>query len=94
MLLTQIIGSAKFSDDITVTHWDSAYMEKHYENFYNPQAAVSTLNGADQTDRIERAKQEFKPMYYIKEYDQDQSKLEMCFDCTNYQAQFPPQSAF
>lgn len=84
-----MLGSAKFSDDITVTHTDSAYMRKHYENFYNDQQAVSHIGAVDQTVRCEAGKTSFKPMYYIKEYPSDKSKLEMCFDCTNYQAQFP-----
>ncbi|MCJ1478083.1 hypothetical protein MMC13_006758 [Lambiella insularis] len=90
----KVLGSAKFSDDITVTHSDSDYMKRHYENFYNPEQAVSSLDGVDQTVRIEMAKKSFKPMYYIKEYPEDLSKLEMCFDCTNYQAQFPPEVKF
>ena len=69
-------------------------MKRHYENFYNPDQAVSSLSGVDQTVRIEMAKKSFKPMYYIKEYPEDLSKLEMCFDCTNYQSQFPPEVKF
>lgn len=90
----RVLGSAKFSNDITVTHWDSDYMEKHYENFYNPKRAVEKLSGVDQTERNEYAKKLFKPMYMIKMYPQDKSKLEMCFDCTNYQSQFPPEVPF
>ncbi|KAK3941031.1 hypothetical protein QBC46DRAFT_432878 [Diplogelasinospora grovesii] len=86
----QVLGSAKFSDDITITHWDADYMRKHYENFYNPEQAVSTLSGVDQTVRCDLGKNDFRPMYYIKPYPQDMTRLEMCFDCTNYQAQFPP----
>lgn len=33
-------------------------------------------------------------MYLIKTYPEDRSKLEMCFDCTNYQGQFPPDVPF
>lgn len=69
-------------------------MKKHYENFYNDEQAVSTLSGVDQTTRIEMAKKSFEPMYMIKMYPQDLTKLEMCFDCTNYQAQFPPEVPF
>ncbi|KAH8905832.1 FAD/NAD(P)-binding domain-containing protein [Coniochaeta sp. PMI_546] len=90
----QVLGSAKFSDDITITHTDSAYMKKHYENFYNPAQAVDELSGIDQTARCEAAKKSFRPMYYIKPYPQDLSRLEMCFDCTNYQGQFPPDVDF
>ncbi|KAF1831840.1 FAD/NAD(P)-binding domain-containing protein [Decorospora gaudefroyi] len=90
----KVLGSAKFSDDITVTHWDSNYMRKHYENFYNPTQAVTKLSNEDQTARNEMGRKSFKPMYYIKTYPQDRSKLEMCFDCTNYQSQFPPEVPF
>jgi len=90
----RILGAAKFANDITVTHYDTAYMKKHYENFYNPEQAVDTLSGKDQTARVEFAKKDFKPMYLIKTYDDDRSKLEMCFDCSNYQAQFPPDVDF
>ena len=69
-------------------------MKNHYENFFNEQQAVTTLSRIDQTTRVEFAKKFFKPMYYIKMYDQDLSKLEMCFDCTNYQSQFPPEVDF
>jgi hypothetical protein len=89
-----VLGSAKFSDDITVTHWDTDYMKKHYENFYNPTQAVTKLSHVDQTARNQMAQKSFKPMYYIKMYPQDRSKLEMCFDCTNYQSQFPPEVEF
>lgn len=89
-----MLGSAKFADDITVTHWDSDYMKKHYENFYNEEQAVEQLSGVDQSTRLGFAKKLFKPMYMIKMYPQDLSKLEMCFDCTNYQSQFPPEVPF
>lgn len=73
----KILGSTKFSDDITVTHSDANYMRKHYENFYNEEQAVTVLDGKDQTVRTEMAKKSFKPMYYIKMYEQDLTKLEM-----------------
>lgn len=87
----KVLGSAKFADDITVTHCDYEYMKKNYEMYYNEEQAVSSLSGTDQSARVEHAKKNYKPMYLIKMYKQDFSKLEMCFDCTNYQAQFPPE---
>lgn len=90
----KVLGSAKFANDITITHTDSDYMRKHYENFYNEEQAVDNLSGKDQTTRLEMAKHEYKPMYMIKMYPKDLTKLEMCFDCTNYQAQFPPKVPF
>ncbi|KAH8676166.1 hypothetical protein BX600DRAFT_494551 [Xylariales sp. PMI_506] len=90
----RILGSAKFSDDITITHNDAEYMKKHYENFYREDLAVAETDGRDQTSRLNFAVTNFRPMYYIKIYADDQSKLEMCFDTTNYQAQFPEKVPF
>ncbi|EKG11956.1 hypothetical protein MPH_11000 [Macrophomina phaseolina MS6] len=91
---SRVLGSAKFSDDITITHCDADYMRRHYENGFNSEQAVTSLGGEDMTARCEFAKKSFRPMYYIKPYEQDMTKLEMCFDCTNYQAQFPPDVDF
>jgi hypothetical protein len=93
-LESKILGSAKFANDVTVTHTDADYMRKHYENFYNPDQAVTEINGESMQERTDFAKDNFKPMYLIKMYPQDLTKLEMCFDCTNYQAQFPPSVPF
>lgn len=90
----KVLGSAKFANDVTVTHTDHEYMKRNYENFFNPEQAVTSLSGVDQTSRVEFAKKSYKPMYMIKMYPSDLSKLEMCFDCTNYQAQFPPSVPF
>jgi predicted NAD/FAD-binding protein len=85
----RVLGAARFSDDLTVTHTDAAYMRKHYENFYRPDLAVATVGGADHSQRLDFAKTDFRPMYYTKTYPQDRRKLEMCFDATHYQSQFP-----
>lgn len=92
---SRVLGSAKFANDITVTHQDYEYMKRHYENFYTEDLAVKdTINGIDQKPRCEWAKGNFKAMYLIRMYPKDFTKLEMCFDCTNYQAQFPPEVPF
>ncbi|KAK5057638.1 hypothetical protein LTR84_011639 [Exophiala bonariae] len=90
----KVLGSAKFSDDVTITHTDAEYMKKHYQNFYSDDLAVEKLSGVDQTVRNEFARKNFRPMYYIKMYPDDLSKLEMCFDTTNYQCQFPENVPF
>ncbi|KAK4164289.1 hypothetical protein QBC43DRAFT_353177 [Cladorrhinum sp. PSN259] len=92
----RILSSAKFSNDLTITHTDTDYIRKHYEPFFNPLQAASSLSSTDpeQQARIDRAKTDFRPMYFIKPYPQDLTRLEMCFDCTNYQAQFPPDVPF
>jgi hypothetical protein len=90
----RVLGSAKFANDITVTHQDHEYMKRHYENFYSEELAVSSINGVDMQDRVDFARDNFKAMYLIRMYPKDLTKLEMCFDCTNYQPQFPPQVPF
>jgi len=87
---SRILGNAIFSNDITVTHTDSAYIQKYYETTFNPTQAVTTLSGTDHSSRVSFAQQNFKPMYLVKTQDSDRSKLDLCFDCTNYQSQFPP----
>lgn len=97
----RVLGSAKFSDDITITHTDSAYMKRHYQNFYLEALAAPQLSPSSsskdtstQEERCAFAKENFRPMYYIKTYPDDRSKLEMCFDTTNYQSQFPESVPF
>ncbi|KAF4918960.1 hypothetical protein CGCVW01_v008352 [Colletotrichum viniferum] len=93
----KVLGAATFSDDITITHNDADYMKKYYENFYDESKAVKALGNkreVDQSSRLEYAKDNFRPMYYIRMYDDDLSKLEMCFDTTNYQSQFPEKVPF
>ncbi|KAI8631239.1 FAD/NAD(P)-binding domain-containing protein [Xylariaceae sp. FL1651] len=90
----RVLGSAKFSDDITITHNDAEYMKKHYENFYREDLAVAKTNGVDHASRLDHAAGHFRPMYYIKMYPQDMTKLEMSFDTTNYQSQFPERVPF
>jgi len=90
----KVLGGAKWSDDITVTHWDADYIKKYYEADYNPKEAVEELHGKDQSARIEVGKSEFKPMYFIRQQAEDPKKLDMCFDCSNYQFQFPKDQPF
>lgn len=90
----RVLGSAQFSDDVTITHNDAEYMQKHYENFYREDLVVAALNGADQAHRLRFAAERYRPMYYIKSYPQEPDKLEMSFDTTNYQAQFPERVPF
>ena len=84
-----ILGWVKFADDVTVTHTDTNYMEKYYTNHYHSSQAVENLNGRDERGRCLFGKTHFKPMYYIKEYQSNPQKLQMSFDCSNYQSQFP-----
>lgn len=77
----KVLGSAKFANDITITHSDADYMRKHYEMEFNEEQAVTNVNGKDQSSRLEFAKKNFKPMYLIKMYPKDLTKLEMSFNC-------------
>ncbi len=91
----QVLGSAKFSDDITITHNDADYMKRHYENFYREDLAAAEPDGTgDQAARLKWAADNYRPMYYIKQYEADRSRLEMSFDATNYQSQFPARVPF
>jgi hypothetical protein len=69
-------------------------MKKHYDTRYNSEQAVTTLSGIDHTDRCKTAETSFKPMYLVKTYPSDGTKLELCFDCSNYQGQFPENLPF
>jgi len=77
----KVLGSAKFANDVTVTHSDAGYMRKHYEMEFSKEQAVSALSGKDQSSRLEAGRKNFKPMYLIKMYPQDLTKLEMSFNC-------------
>ena len=57
----QVLGSAKWSDDITVTHTDSEYMRKHFTVDFDRDQAVRTLKGRDESDRYTKGEKEFRP---------------------------------
>lgn len=92
-----VLGGASFYDDITVTHSDSSYFREHYETEFDPKLCANPKSKT-QEDQIAFSKGEqsgpdgepkgFKPMYYTKSYKQDPKKIEMSFDCSNYQHQF------
>lgn len=92
-----ILGGAKFYDDITVTHSDSDYFNKHYETTFK-QELCAEPKSQEQKDQVAFAQGKqtgsngeppgFRPMYYTKTYSEDPKKIEMSFDCTNYQHQF------
>jgi hypothetical protein len=92
-----VLGGAKFFDDITITHSDSKYFQKHYETKFDSDLCARPKSKS-QEDQIAFAKGEqrgvddepagYRPMYYTKSYAQDPKKIEMSFDCSNYQHQF------
>lgn len=88
-----VLGGAKFYDDITVTHWDSEYFNKYYETSFSSDLCAEPKSSS-QKDQVVFAKGEdpsrpggFRPMYYTKSYQKDPKKIEMSFDCSNYQHQ-------
>lgn len=92
-----VLGGASFYDDITITHNDTAYFSKIYETEFNAYLCATPKSKA-QEQQIAFAKNEargtdnelggYKPMYYTHSYTSDPEKIEMSFDCTNYQHQF------
>lgn len=92
-----VLGGARFFDDITITHSDSKYFQENYETHFNPELCAKPKN-KQQEDQVAFAKNEkkgqdgepsgYRPMYYTHSYPEDMQKIEMAFDCTNYQHQF------
>jgi len=92
-----VLGGASFFDDITVTHSDSSYFQKHYETTFSPKLCADPKSESQEI-QIGFAKGEhrgpkdeapgFRPMYFTKSYTEDPKKIEMSFDCSNYQHQF------
>ncbi|EMD32158.1 hypothetical protein CERSUDRAFT_119132 [Gelatoporia subvermispora B] len=90
----KILGSVKYLYDVTITHNDLQYMQKYYETAYDPchNAPLSDSMPSSEREDTERAfefaSNNFRPLYYTMQYQQDKSKIEMSFDLTHYQAQF------
>ena len=92
-----VLGGASFYDDITITHSDTSYFNKLYETKFDPSLCAKPRSKT-QEQQIAFAKNEakgvddepggFRPMYYTHTYASDPQKIEMSFDCTNYQHQF------
>lgn len=84
-------------DDITITHSDHEYFDKIYETKFTPELCAKPKSKT-QENQIKFAKNEgkgpdgepggFRPMYYTHSYKSDPEKIEMSFDCSNYQHQF------
>ncbi|KAB5588415.1 hypothetical protein CTheo_8144 [Ceratobasidium theobromae] len=87
----KVLGSVKYLHDVTITHNDPEYMNKHYETQFKDSLAAEPSqdeHGEDDREAIQTAKNEFRPLYYTKQYEEDKSKIEMSFDLTHYQPQF------
>ncbi|KAJ5712410.1 hypothetical protein N7493_008878 [Penicillium malachiteum] len=92
-----VLGGVKFFNDITITHSDSDYFQKIFEAEYDP-ALCAEPSTKERKDQISFAEQQpvcqkdgwlgYRPMYYTHSFASDPDKIEMGFDCTNYQHQF------
>lgn len=92
-----VLGGAKFFDDVTITHSDAKYFEENYETKFN-QELCAKPKSEEQKAQIKFATDKeagedgepggYRPMYYTHSYAEDPQKIEMSFDCTNYQHQF------
>lgn len=57
----QVLGSTKWSDDITVTHTDLDYIKKWYTVDFDEKLAVNKVGGRDDSDRVDRGREDFAP---------------------------------
>ncbi|RAK85260.1 FAD/NAD(P)-binding domain-containing protein [Aspergillus costaricaensis CBS 115574] len=92
-----VLGGVRFYDDVTVTHSDADYFNSIFETRYksdlcgkaSSEARNEQISFAKQTPRCRKDGWDgFAPMYYTHSYEQDPQKIEMGFDCSNYQHQF------
>ncbi|KAI2855305.1 hypothetical protein CBS147321_1974 [Aspergillus niger] len=92
-----VLGGVRFYDDVTVTHSDAEYFNSIFETRYksdfcgkaSSEARNEQISFAKQTPRCRKDGWDgFAPMYYTHSYEQDPQKIEMGFDCSNYQHQF------
>lgn len=90
-----VLGGAAFYEDITVTHSDRKYFERHYETRFKPELCAEPASD-DQKKQVAFARGEqggtdssggFRPMYYTFSYQRDPRLIEMSFNCSNYQHQ-------
>lgn len=76
----QVLGSAKFFDDVTVTHNDVDYMRKYYELEFKDDLVSKNVEDPVQKRQIEFARKDFGPMYYTHSYEKNPRRIEMSFD--------------
>ena len=92
-----VLGGVKFFNDITITHSDSDYFQSIFESQYNPELCAQPTT-QERKNQISFAEQKpqcqkdgwlgFRPMYFTHSFPSDPDKIEMGFNCTNYQHQF------
>ncbi|GAA6012558.1 hypothetical protein JCM11491_005433 [Sporobolomyces phaffii] len=80
----KVLGAAKFSNDSTVTHCDTEYMRKHYHVEYTPELDVLRV---DEPSDEEKRSKSFHPMYLVRHDAKEPKKIEMSFNCSQFQPQ-------
>ncbi|SCZ96502.1 BZ3500_MvSof-1268-A1-R1_Chr8-2g10241 [Microbotryum saponariae] len=91
----KVLGNVKYLWDITITHSDLEYMQKHYNVTYSDDlASTSRDDDKEAQEQFKFAKDHFRPLYYIRSYPSDKKKIEMSFDLTHYQPQFKGESPY
>jgi hypothetical protein len=91
------LAGARFYNDITTTLSDHEYLDKVYETKFNPELYAKPKTKAQEA-QITFAKNQgegqngepggFRLIYYTYLSKSDPEKIQMSFDCTNYQRQF------
>ncbi|KAL4922663.1 hypothetical protein BDW62DRAFT_196669 [Aspergillus aurantiobrunneus] len=92
-----VLRGVKFFDDVTITHSDAAYFNSIFETQMQEELCSSATT-PKREEQLAFAKARstceedgwtgFNPMYYTHSYASEQDKIEMGFDCSNYQHQF------
>ncbi|GKZ16852.1 hypothetical protein AbraIFM66951_006343 [Aspergillus brasiliensis] len=92
-----VLGGVRFYDDVTVTHSDAEYFNSIFETRYksdlcgkaSSETRSEQISSAKQTPRCRKDGWDgFAPMYFTHSFEQAPQKIEMGFDCSNYQHQF------
>jgi hypothetical protein len=94
-----VLGGAAFYDDLTVTHSDADYFNRHYETHFKQDLCAEPRSDT-QREQIAFAKGQtessdggFHPMYYTYTYQSDPRLIEMSFNCSKYQHQLKSANA-
>ncbi|CAG8666719.1 9379_t:CDS:2 [Acaulospora colombiana] len=67
--------------DVSVTHCDRDYMEKYYQlDFKEELFSSERKDNPKELEKMDYAKKNFKPLYFIRSYPADKRKIEMSFD--------------
>ncbi|KAL4950718.1 hypothetical protein BDW69DRAFT_52649 [Aspergillus filifer] len=94
-----VLGGVKFFDDVTITHSDADFFNGIFETKVRDDLCSSSIAGntkrqnqMDFATTPSKCEKDgwtgFNPMYFIHSYVTEQDKIEMGFDCSNYQHQF------